>query len=96
VDWLAPLAASGTFTRAYHCRAGVSGESWQLTAILHRQSKRPVKWIDALSKKTRHNANVERLQRLLVVLGQFQEIAAARLTAAPFDRNRLLAGDTLL
>ena len=32
--------------------AGVSGESWQLTAILHRQSKRPVKWgSDALSKK---------------------------------------------
>ena len=27
VDWLAPLAASGTFTLAYHCRAGVSGES---------------------------------------------------------------------
>jgi hypothetical protein len=94
---LAPLAASGTFTRAYHCRAGVSGESWQLTAILHRQSKRPVKWgIGRLIEETRHNANVERLQRLLVVLGQFQEIAAARLTASPFDRNRLLAGDTLL
>ena len=95
MDWLAPLAASGTFTRAYHCRAGVSGESWQLTAILHRQSKRPVKWIGRLIEETRHKGNVERLQRLLVVLGQFQEIAAARLTASPFDRNRFLAGDTL-
>ena len=50
--------------------AGVSGESWQLTAILHRQSKRPVKWgIGRLIEETRHNANVERLQRLLVVFG---------------------------
>ena len=38
--------------------------------MVHRQSKRPVKWgIGRLIEETHHNANVDRLQRLLIVLG---------------------------
>ena len=69
MDWSAPLAASGTFTLAYHCRAGVSGESWQPTAIINRQSKRPVKWDRTPYRRNAPQVNVDRLQRILIVLG---------------------------
>jgi hypothetical protein len=37
--------------------------------IVHDQSKPPVKWIGSPTDQTRPQTNVERLQRLLIVLG---------------------------
>jgi hypothetical protein len=56
-----------------------------MITIVHRQPKRPVKWIGRPTNQTLHSVNVERLQRLLVMLGHPLGISPPPIHLRVFD-----------